>query len=191
MINVHNHLLLQKHPIQLKMTTFTIFLPQFQTLAFSPCNSIPINSPKSSLIPRLNNLLKKSPIQLSFPVSRSQFSGNSLTDEADSDSTVEILRVPDDWFEPSAALQESEWLRVALHKWLDDEYCPEPTNVDISRVAAESYYRSLLQKTADLGEILLKMIRELESLSYQESFHGPFSSANAAVSLIAQRMGQD
>jgi len=86
--------------------------------------------------------------------------------------------------------QESEWLRVTLHKWLDDEYCPEETNVEISKVAAKSYYESLLQKQTDLGEILLKMAKELESISYQESFHGAFSSANAAVSLIVQRIGQ-
>uniref|UniRef100_A0A803MWS7 Uncharacterized protein n=1 Tax=Chenopodium quinoa TaxID=63459 RepID=A0A803MWS7_CHEQI len=102
--------------------------------------------------------------------------------------SVEVLRVPDHWLEPSRAIQESEWLRVSLHKWLDDEYCPEPTNVDISRVAANSYYQSLLQKTTDVGEILLKMVRELETISYQESFHGAFSSANAAVNLIAERI---
>ncbi|KAL5983945.1 hypothetical protein ACLOJK_018043 [Asimina triloba] len=83
---------------------------------------------------------------------------------------------------------ESEWLRVTLHKWLDDEYCPEPTNIEISKVAALSYYESLVEKHADLGEILLKMATDLESISYKESFHGAFSSANAAVSLIAQRM---
>ena len=84
--------------------------------------------------------------------------------------------------------QESEWLRVTLHKWLDEEYCPEETNVEISKVAAQSYYRSLLDKQTDLGEILLKMVRELETISYQESFHGAFSSANAAINLIAQRI---
>lgn len=86
--------------------------------------------------------------------------------------------------------QESEWLRVTLHKWLDDEYCPEETNVEISRVAANSFYNSLLQKQTDLGEILLKMARELESINYKESFHGAFSSANAAIDLIAQRIEQ-
>jgi len=60
--------------------------------------------------------------------------------------------------------------------------------VDISRIAADSYYQSLLQKTTDLGEILLRMARELETISYQESFHGAFSSANAAVALIADRI---
>lgn len=88
------------------------------------------------------------------------------------------------------SVQESEWLRFTLHKWLDDEYCPEPTNVEISKVAAHSYYESLLEKRTDLGEILLKMASELESISYQESFHGAFSSANAAVNLIAQRIEQ-
>lgn len=85
-------------------------------------------------------------------------------------------------------VQESEWLRVTLHKWLDDEYCPEPTNVEISNIAATTYYKSLVEKQTDLGEILLKMAVELESISYQESFHGAFSSANAAVNLIVQRM---
>jgi hypothetical protein len=85
-------------------------------------------------------------------------------------------------------VQESEWLRETLHKWLDDEYCPEPTNIDISRVAAKSYYESLIAKETDLGEILLRMITDLERLSYQESFHGPFSSANAAVRLITEKI---
>ncbi|KAK8635965.1 hypothetical protein V6N13_004676 [Hibiscus sabdariffa] len=108
----------------------------------------------------------------------------------DPETLIEDLRVPDDWLLPSKALEESEWLRVTLHKWLDDEYCPEETNVEISKVAAGSFYRSLLEEQTDVGEILLKMARELESISYQESFHGAFSSANAAVSLIIQRIEQ-
>lgn len=98
------------------------------------------------------------------------------------------LRVPSSWLEPSRAAEESAWLRATLHKWLDDEYCPEATNEEISRVAADSYYKALVEKRGDLGEILLKMAVELESISYQESFHGAFSSANAAVNLIIQRI---
>ncbi|KAI3876957.1 hypothetical protein MKX03_008046 [Papaver bracteatum] len=94
------------------------------------------------------------------------------------------------WFKILEFL-ESEWLKVVLHKWLDDEYCVEDTNVEISEVAAKSYYESLvLRKEADLGMILLKMARDLESISYQESFHGAFSSANAAIQLISQRIEQ-
>ena len=88
----------------------------------------------------------------------------------------------------SDVVQESQWLKVTLHKWLDDEYCPEETNVEISKVAAQSYYESLLEKQTDLGAILLNMARNLESISYKESFHGAFSSANAAVNLIVQRI---
>ncbi|KAK7337385.1 hypothetical protein VNO77_17955 [Canavalia gladiata] len=106
----------------------------------------------------------------------------------ESNDQVEELRVPDHWLDPNTALQESEWLKVTLHKWLDDEYCPEETNVEISKVAANSYYNSLLQKQTDLGEILLNMARQLHSISYKESFHGPFSAANAAIDLIAQRI---
>ncbi|XP_078179221.1 plant/protein [Carex rostrata] len=102
---------------------------------------------------------------------------------------VQELRVPQAWSIPSIALKESEWLRETLHKWLDDEYCPEPTNIDISRVAAKSFYESLMSKETDLGEILLRMITDLEKLSYRESFHGPFSSANAAVRLITEKIG--
>ncbi|XP_054803847.1 uncharacterized protein LOC129307022 [Prosopis cineraria] len=108
--------------------------------------------------------------------------------EDDDGAQLQDLRVPPHWLLPPTAFQESEWLRVTLHKWLDDEYCPEETNVEISKVAAQSYYKSLLEKQTDLGEILLKMARELESISYQESFHGAFSSANAAINLIAQRI---
>ncbi|KAJ4789989.1 plant/protein [Rhynchospora pubera] len=81
-------------------------------------------------------------------------------------------------------VQESEWQREILHKWLDDVCCPEPTNIDISRVAAKSYYDSLISKKTDLGEILLRMAAKLEKFSYRESFQGSFSSANAAVRLI-------
>ncbi|XP_027149472.1 uncharacterized protein LOC113749804 [Coffea eugenioides] len=81
------------------------------------------------------------------------------------EDSVQHLRVPSSWLDPSQALEESEWLRVTLHKWLDDEYCPEETNIKISE--------------------------ELGSISYQESFHGAFSSANAAVDLIIQRIQQD
>ncbi|PON57193.1 hypothetical protein PanWU01x14_176070 [Parasponia andersonii] len=134
--------------------------------------------------------------QNSFTASRSQSRPSSqmgsreLENGEDPDAQVEDLRVPDHWLVPSRALEESEWLRVTLHKWLDDEYCPEATNVEISKVASYSYYKCLIEKQIDLGEILLKMARELETISYQESFHGAFSSANAAINLIAQRIEQ-
>ncbi|KMT05816.1 hypothetical protein BVRB_7g165900 [Beta vulgaris subsp. vulgaris] len=171
------------------MTTILHSIIPFRTINFSLSNSLS-NSRKSSLNCSSIHPLKRR-FQLGFWVTKSRFSLNSSFNEGDPNGSVEVLQVPDHWLEPAKALQESEWLRVALHKWLDDEYCPEPTNNDISKVAANSYYQSLLQKTTDLGEILLKMACQLESISYQESFHGAFSSANAAVDLIAQRIEQD
>ncbi|KAJ0265008.1 hypothetical protein HA466_0013830 [Hirschfeldia incana] len=109
-------------------------------------------------------------------------------EEEDSESVVQTLKIPDEWLLPSKAIEESEWLRVTLHKWLDDEYCPEPTNVEISNVAAKSFYTSLLEKETDMGVILLKMAQDLTSVSYQESFHGAFTSANAAINLIVERV---
>ncbi|KAK1385203.1 Titin like [Heracleum sosnowskyi] len=128
------------------------------------------------------------------PHSIPQIVGNEQqeTQEEDEDEEyVQILRVPQDWLNPSKALEEATWLRTTLHKWLDDEYCPEATNVEISKVAADSYHKSLLEKESDLGEILLKMAMDLGSVSFQESFHGAFSSANAAVNLIVQRIEQN
>ncbi|KHN43557.1 Auxin response factor 7 [Glycine soja] len=180
----------RQYPMNM-MTTLKLNLGQHmivspratRTVAFAPPSSVTVSlthqhasapSSSSSLILRHNGTRVRSHSQ-PFP---------------ESDDQVEDLRVPDNWLDPTIAFQESEWLRVTLHKWLDDEYCPEETNVEISRVAANSFYNSLLQKQTDLGEILLKMARELESINYKESFHGAFSSANAAIDLIAQRIEQ-
>ncbi|XP_050236824.1 uncharacterized protein LOC126686686 isoform X2 [Mercurialis annua] len=126
--------------------------------------------------------------RLRFPFRTAPKIHSSHSNPQEDGEIVETLRVPDHWLLPPTALQESEWLRVTLHKWLDDEYCPEETNVEISNVAAMSYYESLVMKRTELGEILLLMARDLESISYQESFHGAFSSANAAIYLISQRI---
>lgn len=87
-------------------------------------------------------------------------------------------------------VQEAEWLRGALHQWLDDEYCPEPANEEISRRCAKVYYYCLLEEQVDIGDILMQMVRDLETFSFKESFHGAFSSANAAIELITKRMDQ-
>ncbi|XP_062021525.1 uncharacterized protein LOC133738097 [Rosa rugosa] len=163
-------------------------------------NKIPAKT--NLAVPALNFLVPSQPILTKTLVFKSQTAPRSqsasnpetheqeMGEEEDPDDQVQDLTVPEHYLVPSKALEESEWLRVTLHKWLDDEYCPEPTNVEISKIAAQSYYKALLEKQTDLGEILLKMAMDLESISYQESFHGAFSSANAAVNMIAQRIEQ-
>lgn len=98
------------------------------------------------------------------------------------------LQVPREWVAPEAAAQEAEWLRGALHRWLDEEFCPEPANEEISRRCAKVYYYCLLEEQLDVGDILMQMVRDLETFSFKVSFHGAFSSANAAIDLITRRM---
>ncbi|BBM96811.1 hypothetical protein MPTK1_1g00910 [Marchantia polymorpha subsp. ruderalis] len=101
---------------------------------------------------------------------------------------LDDLRVPQAWVVPEVAAQEAEWLRGALHQWLDDEYCPEPANEEISKRCSKVFYYCLLEQQLDVGDILMQMVRGLETFSFKESFHGAFSSANAAVDLITKRM---
>lgn len=101
---------------------------------------------------------------------------------------IQDIVIPLDWTSPTAASQESEWLRVTLHKWLDDEFCPEPPNEEISRRCSKVYYYCLMEKQLDVGDILMQMVRELETFSFKESFHGAFSSANAAIDLITKKV---
>ncbi|CAH9102862.1 unnamed protein product [Cuscuta europaea] len=161
------------HPSRLFTKISDCSTPRIRGFSFAPAFNFPVVYPQKSL-------------RRSF----SPLNVNSSGDEATGD-LIEELRVPIQWSEPSKALEASEWLRVTLNKWLDDEYCPEDTNMEISKVASSSFYKSLMEKEIDIGEILLKMAKDLESISYQESFHGAFSSANAAVSLIIQRIEQE
>ncbi|XP_020590431.1 uncharacterized protein LOC110031527 isoform X1 [Phalaenopsis equestris] len=155
--------------------------------------SFPIRTPAIIVPSRLSfsqsRFAPVDPLRSSKPHrERVHLSVSGIPEEEGSETLVQDLQVPEAWLVPSKALEESEWLRITLHKWLDDEYCPEPTNFKISKLAAQSYYESLISKETDLGEILLKIVRRLETISFQQSFHGSFSSANAAVHLITQRI---
>lgn len=150
--------------------------------------------PKSSeafLIAKKRNTVFESSItagaQKSVPIS-ARFVCSLKSGDKENDEFVQDLRVPEEWMLPSPALQESEWLRINLQKWLDDEYCPEIANEEISKRCAKVYYYCLMEKQADLGEILMQMIRNLETFSFKESFHGAFSASNAAVHLITMRI---
>ncbi|GJP33205.1 hypothetical protein CLOM_g17761 [Closterium sp. NIES-68] len=117
------------------------------------------------------------------PGSRSKSSGRVVR----ASSGVDDLQVPATWTSPEVAQREAEWLRESLKAWLDNEYCPEPANVGISDRCAKVYYRCLVNQEREIAQILMQMVYDLESFSFKESFHGPFSSANAAVALISDR----
>ncbi|RVX20894.1 hypothetical protein CK203_002787 [Vitis vinifera] len=109
---------------------FTIFFTQEQqsqipTIFNSQSFIVPLQLGHQPLI--LRSILSQHPSERSSPKPirpRSQSSSDPQSyEEGDEETLVQDLRVPDHWLNPSKALEESEWLRVTLHKWLDDEYC--------------------------------------------------------------------
>eukprot|EP00250_Pteridium_aquilinum_P008111 c17681_g1_i1 orf=413-964(-) len=135
--------------------------------------------------PRFTSLLLTGPAASS---SSSSSSSSASGDEPQQTPFLEDILIPPSWTSADAAAQESEWLRITLCQWLDDEYCPEPANDEISRRCSRVYYYCLLEKQVDMGDILMQMVRDLETFSFKESFHGPFSSANAAADLIVKKI---
>ncbi|VFQ59644.1 unnamed protein product [Cuscuta campestris] len=162
--------------------------PILNAVAYIPSNSTVRRARGFSFAPAFHFPVEfnRRSLRRSFSLLRAKSSGDEEPEEF-----VEELRVPIHWTEPSKALEVSEWLRVTLNKWLDDEYCREDANLEISKVASASFCKSLMEKQMEIGEILLKMAKDLESISYKESFHGAFSSANAAVDLIIRRIEQE
>eukprot|EP00271_Cylindrocystis_brebissonii_P011712 TRINITY_DN29632_c0_g1_i1.p1 TRINITY_DN29632_c0_g1~~TRINITY_DN29632_c0_g1_i1.p1 ORF type:complete len:209 (-),score=18.64 TRINITY_DN29632_c0_g1_i1:413-1039(-) len=121
------------------------------------------------------------------PARRRAITGRTHGLESDG-SAVERLCVPEVWTSPEVASQEAEWLQSRLEQWLDDEFCPEAANKEISRRCAAVFQRCLREGITDCSDILLQMIRDLETFSFKDSFHGSFSSANAAINLVIERV---
>eukprot|EP00898_Chlorokybus_atmophyticus_P009016 jgi/Chlat1/9115/Chrsp97S09278 len=114
---------------------------------------------------------------------------------ADDSSSSEDIQAVEDVLLPAQVTEaavnaEAEWLRAALQQWLDNEYCPEPANIEIAKRCARVYRYCLFEDQRDAGEVLLAMVRDLETMSFKESFHSAFTSANAAVALLIKRMGE-
>ncbi len=91
---------------------------------------------------------------------------------------------------PSADLiQEGEWLRGALGRWLDHQFIPEAINQEIAARTAQVYVRQRLEGEDDLGGIVMAIVLELKAFDFSESFFGAFPVANAVSELILDRMG--
>ncbi len=85
--------------------------------------------------------------------------------------------------------EESEWLQNALHRWLDQQYIPEPVNEQIARQAAQVYFRQRMEGENDLGEIVIAIVTELQAFDFSKSFYSEFVVANAVSDLLMDRMG--
>lgn len=86
---------------------------------------------------------------------------------------------------------EGEWLRQALHTWLDTEYLPEPANAKIAQRAKEIYVRQRLEGENDLGSLVIAIVTEMRAFNFKESFYGEFAVANAVSDIILDSLGID
>ena len=81
---------------------------------------------------------------------------------------------------------ESEWLQQALNQWLDEEFLPEPVNVDIALRAASVYRRQRMEGENDVGSLLMAILIEMKSFDFSKSFYSEFAIANAVSDLLLQ-----
>ena len=87
--------------------------------------------------------------------------------------------------------QEQEWLRSALHQWLDAEYLPEPVNGAIARQAAQAYIRQRMEGEDELDGVNLAILAEMQGFDFSKSFYGEFAIANIVSEILLDRLGID
>ncbi len=92
---------------------------------------------------------------------------------------------------PQDALQEGQWLQAALHRWLDEEFLPEPVNAKIAQRAAEIFVRQRLEGENDVGSLTLALVTEMQAFDFSRSFYGEFAVANAVSDLLLESLGID
>jgi len=87
--------------------------------------------------------------------------------------------------------REGEWLQVALQRWLDEEFLPEPANQQIAQRAAQIFVRQRMEGENDLGALVIALISEMQAFDFSKSFYGEFAIANAVSDLLLESLGID
>lgn len=87
--------------------------------------------------------------------------------------------------------KEGEWLKIALHKWLDEEFIPEIINETIATRASQIFVRQRLEGENDLGSLVIAIVTEMQSFDFTHSFYSEFAIANAVSDLILDSLGID
>lgn len=85
--------------------------------------------------------------------------------------------------------QEKEWLQDSLHRWLNEEFLPEPINQQIAQRAAMVFVRQRLEGENDLGALVIAIITEMQAFDFSQSFYSEFAIANAVSDLLLQSLG--
>ncbi|GAA6620180.1 hypothetical protein [Scytonema sp. NUACC26] len=86
---------------------------------------------------------------------------------------------------------EGEWLQLRLHRWLDEEFIPEPVNQKIAQRAAQIFVRQRMEGENDLGSLVIAIVTEMQSFDFSKSFYGEFAIANAVSDLLLESLGID
>jgi len=87
--------------------------------------------------------------------------------------------------------QEKIWLKLALHRWLDQEFIPEAINEKIAERASQIFIRQRLEGENDLGCLVIALVTEMQAFDFRESFYSEFAIANAVSDLILDSLGID
>ncbi|RMF26716.1 MAG: hypothetical protein D6756_03240 [Cyanobacteria bacterium J083] len=87
--------------------------------------------------------------------------------------------------------QEGEWLKTALHSWLDTEFIPEAINEKIANRAAQIFLRQRIEGENDLGSLVIAIVTEMQNFDFSRSFYSEFAIANAVSDLILASLGID
>jgi len=92
---------------------------------------------------------------------------------------------------PQDCQQEGEWLKTALHHWLDQEFIPEPVNQTIAQRAAQVFVRQRLEGENDVGALVIAIVTEMQAFDFSKSFYSEFAVANAVSDLLLESLGID
>ncbi|HEY9638972.1 MAG TPA: hypothetical protein V6C57_00730 [Coleofasciculaceae cyanobacterium] len=87
--------------------------------------------------------------------------------------------------------QEGEWLKAALHRWLNEEFLPEAVNQTIAERAAQVFVRQRMEGENDLGSLVIALVTEMQGFDFSKSFYSEFAVANAVSDLLLDSLGID
>lgn len=87
--------------------------------------------------------------------------------------------------------QEADWLQEGLHRWLDEEFLPEPANEVIAQRVAQVYFRQRHEGENDVGSLVIAIVSEMRAFDFSNSFYGEFAVANAVSDLLLASLDID
>ncbi|MBD0268476.1 hypothetical protein [Pseudanabaena sp. FACHB-2040] len=85
--------------------------------------------------------------------------------------------------------QEQQWLQVALHQWLNEEFLPETVNADIAERAAQVFMRQRMEGENDVDSLVMAVLTEMQGFDFSKSFYSEFAVANAVSDLLLDSLG--